>query len=177
MTDVRRGPGLAKPTVAGCRLSGRVAAERNERGAAADWREAATDAPDFRNPDRKTRSCRSRPCLRVAATALAEGSGTPWVCQGLDQAKTFAPTLPTCADRGRPQRVEHRPTTLSWRHLTWQRSSHNPEVAGSNPAPATSKGPGNGAFRLLVVSLPFLTSRGVSRSLCAHVQFPPCRYG
>jgi hypothetical protein len=27
------------------------------------------------------------------------------------------------------------------------RRAHNPEVAGSNPAPATEKGPGNGAFR------------------------------
>jgi len=26
-------------------------------------------------------------------------------------------------------------------------AAHNPEVAGSNPAPATSGGPGNGAFR------------------------------
>ena len=25
-------------------------------------------------------------------------------------------------------------------------AAHNPEVAGSNPAPATEKGPGNGAF-------------------------------
>src|SRR5829696_471951 len=39
-------------------------------------------------------------------------------------------------------------------------AAHNPEVAGSNPAPATSKGPGNGAFRLLVVSLPLLTVTG-----------------
>jgi hypothetical protein len=28
-------------------------------------------------------------------------------------------------------------------------AAHNPEVAGSNPAPATHKGPGNGAFCLL----------------------------
>jgi hypothetical protein len=27
------------------------------------------------------------------------------------------------------------------RHLAWQQTSHNPEVAGSNPAPATHKGP------------------------------------
>jgi hypothetical protein len=27
------------------------------------------------------------------------------------------------------------------------RRAHNPEVAGSNPAPATAEGPGNGAFR------------------------------
>src|SRR5437879_1952969 len=27
------------------------------------------------------------------------------------------------------------------------RRAHNPEVAGSNPAPATKEGPGNGAFR------------------------------
>ena len=26
-------------------------------------------------------------------------------------------------------------------------AAHNPEVAGSNPAPATAEGPGNGAFR------------------------------
>jgi hypothetical protein len=30
-------------------------------------------------------------------------------------------------------------------------AAHNPEVAGSNPAPATEKGPGNGAFRVLHV--------------------------
>ena len=30
--------------------------------------------------------------------------------------------------------------------MTWQRTAHNPEVAGSNPAPATQKGPGNRAF-------------------------------
>jgi len=29
---------------------------------------------------------------------------------------------------------------------------HNPEVAGSNPAPATSKGPGNGAFLFVVTA-------------------------
>jgi hypothetical protein len=29
-------------------------------------------------------------------------------------------------------------------------AAHNPEVAGSNPAPATREGPGNGAFCLLV---------------------------
>jgi len=28
-------------------------------------------------------------------------------------------------------------------------AAHNPEVAGSNPAPATGKGPGNGAFPLI----------------------------
>src|SRR5919204_4090892 len=27
-------------------------------------------------------------------------------------------------------------------------AAHNPRVAGSNPAPATAKGPGNGAFRV-----------------------------
>jgi hypothetical protein len=31
---------------------------------------------------------------------------------------------------------------------TGGRRAHNPEVAGSNPAPATQKGPGNGAFLL-----------------------------
>ena len=29
-------------------------------------------------------------------------------------------------------------------------AAHNPEVAGSNPAPATSKGPGDGAFHYAV---------------------------
>ena len=29
-------------------------------------------------------------------------------------------------------------------------AAHNPEVAGSNPAPATAKGPGNGAFSLVI---------------------------
>src|SRR5215211_1149118 len=28
--------------------------------------------------------------------------------------------------------------------MTWQRTSHNPEVAGSNPAPATTRGPALG---------------------------------
>ena len=28
-------------------------------------------------------------------------------------------------------------------------AAHNPEVAGSNPAPAIAEGPGNGAFRSL----------------------------
>jgi hypothetical protein len=30
--------------------------------------------------------------------------------------------------------------------LTYQRRSHNPEVAGSNPAPATGKAPETGPF-------------------------------
>jgi hypothetical protein len=34
--------------------------------------------------------------------------------------------------------------------MVWQRMAHNPEVAGSNPAPATGKGPGNGAFLFFV---------------------------
>ena len=29
-------------------------------------------------------------------------------------------------------------------------AAHDPDLAGSNPAPATSKGPGNRAFRLRV---------------------------
>lgn len=37
-------------------------------------------------------------------------------------------------------------------HLIWQQSSHNPEVAGSSPALATGKGPGNGAFLLFEVA-------------------------
>ena len=36
-------------------------------------------------------------------------------------------------------------------------AAHNPEVAGSNPAPATAKGPGNRAFSL------FLVARGETR--------------
>ncbi len=32
------------------------------------------------------------------------------------------------------------------RYLTWQRMTHNPEVAGSNPAPATRKAPETGPF-------------------------------
>src|SRR5215475_12255905 len=34
-------------------------------------------------------------------------------------------------------------------HVYMIEAAHNPEVAGSNPAPATAKGAGNGAFRLL----------------------------
>src|SRR5262245_56790082 len=34
-------------------------------------------------------------------------------------------------------------------HLYGIEATHNPEVAGSNPAPATQKGPGNGAFSCL----------------------------
>jgi hypothetical protein len=34
-------------------------------------------------------------------------------------------------------------------HVYTIEAAHNPEVAGSNPAPATTKGAGNGAFRLL----------------------------
>jgi mannose-6-phosphate isomerase-like protein (cupin superfamily) len=37
-------------------------------------------------------------------------------------------------------------------------AAHNPEVAGSNPAPATAKGPGNGAFRFSRCSLQSTTS-------------------
>jgi hypothetical protein len=33
--------------------------------------------------------------------------------------------------------------------MTWIDESQNPEVAGSNPAPATEKGPGNRAFPLV----------------------------
>ncbi len=36
------------------------------------------------------------------------------------------------------------------RHLIWQQSSHNPEVAGSNPAPATRKALLSGVFPLQV---------------------------
>ena len=32
------------------------------------------------------------------------------------------------------------------RYLIWQQMSHNPEVAGSNPAPATRKAPETGLF-------------------------------
>src|SRR5690348_13870157 len=35
--------------------------------------------------------------------------------------------------------------------MTEQQTSHNPEVAGSNPAPATAKGARKGAFRFLRV--------------------------
>src|SRR5262245_14205171 len=34
-------------------------------------------------------------------------------------------------------------------HVYRVEAAHNPEVAGSNPAPATAKGAGNGAFRSL----------------------------
>jgi hypothetical protein len=35
------------------------------------------------------------------------------------------------------------------RCMTWQRMAHNPEVAGSNPAPATGKAPETGLFCFL----------------------------
>ena len=35
-----------------------------------------------------------------------------------------------------------------WRHLAWQRMAHDPEVAGSNPAPATRKALETGPFCL-----------------------------
>src|SRR5512132_499759 len=38
-------------------------------------------------------------------------------------------------------------------------AAHNPEVAGSNPAPATTKGAGNGAFRLLQQAFPCVANR------------------
>jgi hypothetical protein len=34
-------------------------------------------------------------------------------------------------------------------HLIWQQTSHNPEVAGSNPAPATGKAPETRPFCFL----------------------------
>src|SRR6266545_4074512 len=37
-------------------------------------------------------------------------------------------------------------TKPTLRHRTWQQTSHNPEVAGSNPAPATGKAPETGPF-------------------------------
>ena len=39
----------------------------------------------------------------------------------------------------------HLPRDAGWSSQVARRA-HNPEVAGSNPAPATGKGPGNGAF-------------------------------
>src|SRR5215468_8942588 len=39
-------------------------------------------------------------------------------------------------------------------HVYTIEAAHNPEVAGSNPAPATAKGAGNGAFRLESESIP-----------------------
>jgi hypothetical protein len=47
--------------------------------------------------------------------------------------------------------ISHDRSTPFWYQLTQIRTSHNPEVAGSNPAPATEKSPGNGAFRLLIL--------------------------
>src|SRR6266508_366795 len=41
----------------------------------------------------------------------------------------------------------------NWPYVAYLGTSHNPEVAGSNPAPATLKGPGDGAFRLGPVAL------------------------
>src|SRR3954471_8258389 len=40
------------------------------------------------------------------------------------------------------------------RHLTWQQTCHNPEVAGSNPAPATGKAPETGLFLFSEVCRP-----------------------
>jgi hypothetical protein len=39
-------------------------------------------------------------------------------------------------------------------NLTWQQTSHNPEVAGSNPAPATGKAPETGPFSFAADSPP-----------------------
>src|SRR5213593_3225570 len=39
-------------------------------------------------------------------------------------------------------------------------AAHNPEVAGSNPAPATHKGPGNGAFSLGAKRMLFTSASG-----------------
>src|SRR5919198_4116265 len=55
-----------------------------------------------------------------------------------------------CHSRGRVTRPGHcytRRRDAGWSSQVARRA-HNPEVAGSNPAPATAKGPGNGAFLL-----------------------------
>jgi hypothetical protein len=54
--------------------------------------------------------------------------------------------LPASADLSAAQLTQHRVIKPCWCHLAWQQPSHNPEVAGSNPAPATGKAPETGLF-------------------------------
>jgi hypothetical protein len=44
-------------------------------------------------------------------------------------------------------------------------AAHNPEVAGSNPAPATAKGAGNGAFRMIVPGMAGIQAAGFRSAL------------
>ena len=60
--------------------------------------------------------------------------------------QNFCPSELTWDVPRRPELTGERGTE---RCLTEQQTSHNPAVAGSNPAPATAKGAGNGAFASL----------------------------
>jgi hypothetical protein len=77
--------------------------------------------------------------VEAAAAAVAAEAfvfATPLVLMHLSRAAFLSTTgrkRPTCSPSARESR--------GWRHLIWQQSSHNPGVAGSNPAPATHEGP------------------------------------
>jgi hypothetical protein len=52
-------------------------------------------------------------------------------------------------------------------------AAHNPEVAGSNPAPATEKGPGNRVFLLeRIVSVFYICKRSSATSPRAPASTP-----
>jgi len=55
--------------------------------------------------------------------------------------------------------------------MTWIGWSHNPEVAGSNPAPAIAKGAGNGAFPFRHIRL----GRDFCPNFCLGAGSPPGR--
>jgi hypothetical protein len=52
-------------------------------------------------------------------------------------------------------------------------AAHNPEVAGSNPAPATRKGPGNRAFLLLAPDPHQLPQASRTMGACRHGRTQP----
>jgi hypothetical protein len=91
------------------------------------------------------RRLRSRRALRIVTADIAE----PTPAASVLQASGFRSDVTVFRLNARP-----RPKTGSesaFRRNTAERvylneAAHNPEVAGSNPAPATAGGPGNGAF-------------------------------
>ena len=113
----------------------------------------------------KGRGLRPRQSLRVASAGLSD-AGLPRArpvgrCRG---GLRSAYGCKRSASIGLPQRCHGVPPECTaaaenWlgacisrntaEHVYMIEAAHNPEVAGSNPAPATAKGPGNGAFRSL----------------------------
>jgi hypothetical protein len=67
------------------------------------------------------------------------------LCSGENFCPNFCPPEPISAD---PRRSEMTEKAAERRCMTWQRMAHNPEVAGSNPAPATRKALETGPFCL-----------------------------